>query len=34
MEIVNSDIFQNFTVLGIKKWDVARKECKGRKFLF
>ena len=30
VEIVNSDIFQNFTAVGLEKWDVARRECEAK----
>lgn len=34
IEIVNSDIFQNFRILGIEKWDVTRRECKAEEVSF
>lgn len=34
VEIVNSDIFQNFIVVGIEKWNVAGRECEAREVCF
>lgn len=34
VEIVKSGIFQNFTVLGIEKWDVARREREAKEVSF